>query len=341
MNESSKILSVIIPVYNLGNYVSNPLNSLLPQVNEKVEVLIVDDGSSDNTANIVESIVKGYKNRDVKIIRKENGGVSSARNIGINRATGKYIYFLDGDDFVSNDFVSRVLAIKEFDVLLFGFDKVDEEFNVIESFEDKYSYPKDGISNVEVLEKQLLKDFTICACSVVFKKRIIQENELFLDENASVVEVLTMFLKYLAHVSVVRIIPQSLFFYVMRKGSTVDSFIGPNYEAVQNLLPCYDYLISKGIDKRIARLIKTIVIPGAIVSRNLRMATQGFVFSKEKNLLPPDIRGNLKNVNFIDSLIRKRRRGVLLFLLSYLLFYFPSTFYSVVKKLKRRKLNIR
>lgn len=337
MNKSSKILSVIIPVYNLGNYVANPLNSLLPQANEKVEVLIIDDGSTDNTINIVEDIVKRYKDRDVKIIHKKNGGVSSARNLGIKRANGKYIYFLDGDDFVSNDFVSRVLAFQEFDVLLFGFDKVDEKFNVIERFEDKYSYPKEGMSNIDILEMQLLKDFTICACSVVFKKTIIEENELFLNENASVVEVLTMFLKYLAHVSVVRIIPQSLFFYVMRKGSAVDSFIGPNYEAVQNLLPCYDYLIAKGTNIRIARLIKTIVIPGAIVSRNLRMAAQGFIFSKDEMLLPPEIREGLRNVNIIDSLIRKRKRGGFLFMSSLVLFASPKLFYFLAKLTIRKK----
>jgi len=93
-----KLLSVIVPVYNAGEWVSETLDSLLGQTYQNLEVLCVDDGSSDNSAEIIRK----YQNRDsrIRLIEKENGGVSSARNLGIEEAKGEYIAFLDADDYV-------------------------------------------------------------------------------------------------------------------------------------------------------------------------------------------------------------------------------------------------
>ena len=95
------LISIIIPAYNIENYIAKCLDSLLNQTYKNLEIIVVDDGSSDNTGKIVDDYVLRYKN--IKAIHKKNGGVSSARNSGIDVANGEYIGFVDGDDIVDKE----------------------------------------------------------------------------------------------------------------------------------------------------------------------------------------------------------------------------------------------
>lgn len=94
---SAKV-SIIIPVYNLEDYVENCISSLLNQTYDNIEVLCIDDGSTDNSATVIKKLAQA--DQRVKYIYKENGGVSSARNKGLEVANGEYIMFVDGDDYM-------------------------------------------------------------------------------------------------------------------------------------------------------------------------------------------------------------------------------------------------
>ena len=96
-------ISFIVPVYNVEPYLSRCVDSLLNQTYENIELILVDDCSPDNSKSIMESYSK--KDSRIKIIHKTNGGVSSARNAGIEAATGKYICFVDIDDEAKPDYV--------------------------------------------------------------------------------------------------------------------------------------------------------------------------------------------------------------------------------------------
>lgn len=100
-------VSIIIPAYNIAPYIERCLDSVLTQTLKEIEVLVVDDGSKDATADKVNA----YTNRDnrIKLIQKENGGVTSARLAGIREATGEYIGFVDGDDVIEPDMYERLL----------------------------------------------------------------------------------------------------------------------------------------------------------------------------------------------------------------------------------------
>ena len=91
---TSNLVSVIIPTYNRGYLLKNTIESILAQKYRPLEVLVVDDGSTDDT----KAVVSQYRNESVKYLYKDNGGVSSARNFGIQNARGKYVAFLDSDD---------------------------------------------------------------------------------------------------------------------------------------------------------------------------------------------------------------------------------------------------
>jgi glycosyltransferase involved in cell wall biosynthesis len=100
-------ISVVVPLYNKGNYVVRAIQSILSQGDAVLEVLVVDDGSTDSGPTDVESL----NEPKVRLIRKKNGGVSSARNMGIREARGEYITFLDADDIYLEGFIAEILQL--------------------------------------------------------------------------------------------------------------------------------------------------------------------------------------------------------------------------------------
>jgi glycosyltransferase involved in cell wall biosynthesis len=105
----TNLVSVIVPVYNVEKYVSRCVDSLLKQSYLNVEIVLVDDGSTDNSGLICDEYAK--KDKRVKVIHRNNGGLSAARNVGIKKSLGEYLAFVDGDDYVSNDFVSFLMKL--------------------------------------------------------------------------------------------------------------------------------------------------------------------------------------------------------------------------------------
>ena len=121
-------ISVIIPAYNCEDSIARCINSVICQTGVVSEVIVIDDGSTDNTLNICHSIA--HNNPSVKIIHQNNGGLSSARNAGLDIATGKYISFLDSDDIITpTGLLDMLTSIKEYNV-----DAVIGKYNTV--FED-------------------------------------------------------------------------------------------------------------------------------------------------------------------------------------------------------------
>ena len=105
MNENK--ISVIVPVYNIENYIEKTVESIRNQTYKNLEIILVDDGSSDNSGRILDEIAA--KDSRIQVIHQENGGVTSARIAGIKIATGDWIGFVDGDDFIEPDMYQRLL----------------------------------------------------------------------------------------------------------------------------------------------------------------------------------------------------------------------------------------
>ena len=114
-------VSVIIPVYNVEQYLEQCLESIINQTLQEIEVIIVNDGSTDGSKYIIEKYQKISSN--IILIQKENGGLGSARNAGLTRATGEYIYFMDSDDYIDRQALEKLYLISkknELDILLFS-----------------------------------------------------------------------------------------------------------------------------------------------------------------------------------------------------------------------------
>lgn len=102
-------ISVIVPVYNAENYLNDTLNDLCMQTYEKIEIILIDDGSSDGSWNIIQDYAK--KDDRIKVLSVKNGGPSKARNIGLELASGEYIRFIDADDRIPYDSMERMISI--------------------------------------------------------------------------------------------------------------------------------------------------------------------------------------------------------------------------------------
>lgn len=114
MIDDKILISVVVPIYNVEKYLNKCVDSLLNQDYTNLEIILVDDGSTDNSSKIADEYKE--KNKNIKVIHKENGGLSSARNTGLKEAIGKYIIFIDSDDWIDTKMISTLFnLIKEND----------------------------------------------------------------------------------------------------------------------------------------------------------------------------------------------------------------------------------
>ena len=123
-----EVISVIVPVFNVEEYISECLDSILNQTYKQLEVILVDDGSTDRSGVICDSYAK--KDSRVQVIHQKNSGVASARNAGLDRARGPYITFADSDDFIDAtmyECMYQKLSESDADMIICGYKKVDEE----------------------------------------------------------------------------------------------------------------------------------------------------------------------------------------------------------------------
>ncbi len=106
---SNPLISVIVPVFNVEKYLNRCIDSILSQTYRHLEILLIDDGSNDSSPQICDEYSK--KDKRVRTIHKKNGGVSSARNAGLDVASGQFISFIDADDFISNDMYKELIEV--------------------------------------------------------------------------------------------------------------------------------------------------------------------------------------------------------------------------------------
>ena len=178
-----KKISVIVPVYNTLNYLQKCVDSIRKQTYENLEIILVDDGSTDGTGELCDKLAK--QDRRIRVYHKENGGASSARNIGLRNAVGDYVGFVDSDDYIDADVYKQMVELasrKDYQVVQISRDERDEEGNKLP---DICIPPKDiRFCDSETFMKELLlheADCSFCTKLIkreLFNKRSFPEGEL-------------------------------------------------------------------------------------------------------------------------------------------------------------------
>ena len=168
-------ISVIIPVYNTEKYVEKCLESLAKQEMKDFEVIIVNDGSKDNSENVIKNYMQSSK-LNIKYLEKENGGLASARNYGVEKASGKYISFLDSDDYLDKNLFSELEKYidKDIDLIKFKMKKEKEKGRLIEKLDGPVF---DICSGKQAYEKLCTSDkYMDPACIYLYKREFFVEN---------------------------------------------------------------------------------------------------------------------------------------------------------------------
>ena len=210
-------LSVVVPAYNIENYIGRCIESLLKQDTIDLEIIIVDDGSTDRTGSIAEEYAAAESR--IKVVHQENQGLYKARTCGVRFASAEYVTFCDGDDYIDKDFYGCVLEkIKEYgcDVLQFGYKKVKNN-KVIWKFEPRYREMSGREALKSMLETLQFANYNWCK---LYRKSLFDGIEFNENVKCNDEDVLLQ-VKILPDARKVYSIPIAGYNYDIREGSIV------------------------------------------------------------------------------------------------------------------------
>ncbi|PME09858.1 hypothetical protein BCV44_21980 [Vibrio cyclitrophicus] len=247
-------VSVIIPCYNASEFIGDLLDSIIPQLNSSVEIILIDDYSTDNTLTILNNRLQGFNNCHV-IENSYNQGIGSSRNKGFLASKGNYIWFIDSDDVIKNDSIENILeSIKneEHDVYCYSHTLI----NTLNNKVNKVIVDEGNCNNFDFLNKVLEKKMTFHLWNKVISRKAI--GNTLADEKISILVDKNFILKMLsARKLSFKAIDHDIYTYYLRCGSTVTKLTPKKLKDLQYtfkifLKQCYD-LNNTNINKYLVR----------------------------------------------------------------------------------------
>lgn len=311
-------VSVIVPVYNVYNYLDKCLNSLVNQTLKEIEIIIVNDGSPDKSEEIIDLYTHKYPKK-IKAFKTKNGGQGSARNYGLKYATGEYIGYVDSDDYVALDMYEKLYhqAKKEkadiaicSDVIVYEDKetmKVNQIIRVIEDDKINAFFGNMGVCN-KIYKKSLLADLS-------FRSKVWYED-------------LDFTVKVLSRAKKITYLNEGLYYYLLRTGSTMNN---SNIKRNLEIIEAFDNLIhDPSIDHEIIEFLAIDHIYISAIVRVIRArgdkATTKDIIKELTNYVTTNFKDFKKN-KYLKYL--SRNRYIVYKLLNYKL-------YSIIKLIFRR-----
>lgn len=237
------ILSVIVPVYNTEKFLERCLDSIVHQSLSDIEIICVNDGSTDNSLVILEKYLKNYP--QIKIINQTNAGLSSARNTGLKNATSEYVTFVDSDDYLDLNAYQRcyeALVNNQADFLCFEIEVISESSKVRNSDTEYYRLKYTGLLE---LNNQIRNNIDVSACNKIYKKSMIKKFSIEFPEGA-LFEDFVFFWKYIAVSKSIFFLNEPFYKYIRRKSSIMDNIFRGHDKSIDHLRGInfiYDFLI--------------------------------------------------------------------------------------------------
>lgn len=219
----SELISVIVPVYNVEKYLSKSIDSIINQTYSCIEIILVDDGSTDKSGQICDEL--GMKDNRIRTIHKKNGGVSSARNRGIDEAKGQYIVFVDADDWVEEKYIEYLARLITEDNVQLGMVGYVKRRNITDVLSDEcINNKKIEINREEALNLILANEENLgYIWNKIYFKKIIVENQIRYNENILLWEDLLFCCEYISKVQNISFFNAKLYNYYEREGSAVNT----------------------------------------------------------------------------------------------------------------------
>ena len=310
-------VSVIVPVFNASKYISKTLDSIINQDFDSYEIIVVDDGSTDNSLEIIKETLEKTEIPH-KIIHLENAGVSVARNVGIDASTGDYLVFIDADDHVTSNHLST-LYNGESDFSLILYVKEDGDRLI-----DMDTYTEDVISTYDFIKKELNMEITFNFFQLMYRASIIKDNDIRFTPGVVYGEDTEFAHKALSNGKEIVINNEVTYYYVQHSDSAIKSTEYRRFgviEIFENLADFYN----KNNKAELANLIITSRIPKAIFGNMNFFFHNGYDFD--------EVMAKMKELDLFTKLSRyqgdsKFKLKIRLFLLN------PKMYYRTWMRLK-------
>lgn len=292
-----ELVSIIIPVHNSSKYLESCINSVINQSYKNIEIIAVENGSTDNSLEIL----KKYSDK-IHIEVLDNSNLGLARNIGIKLSTGYYISFIDSDDFVEENFISSLvnnLEENNSDLSICNIKEIHEETKktIIRN-----EYPKEIITNNVILEN--LDKFNYGPCNKLYKSKIIKENNIHFLENIKY-EDLPFVLNYINKVKSISKVNKALYIYNIHKESEQTSIDKRIFDIITSLNECKKFTDTHILENIYIKTLLTYILKTRYIKdKTLRNEFLKESFKELNNNYPNWKKSKyFKNESFIKRLI--------------------------------------
>jgi glycosyltransferase involved in cell wall biosynthesis len=294
--EPQPLVSVIIPVYNVEKFLKKCVDSVIKQSYQNIEIILVNDGSSDACPKICDEYAREHGN--ITVFHQENKGQSEARNAGLRAAVGKYVYFLDSDDYIREDAIEILLKTAEkenADVILFDAVVVDENDALYKNGEIEKRYIKDNnypdlIPGIKMLRIMLQNNDYTCSVPLLFiKKSVLEDNNIMFYPGIIHEDELFAFHMLIAAGRALHM-PEKMYFRRWRVNSTMTSGLSRKNivgrcKAAQGIIDCCDALPESMQHKEFADNVFAILISTIKIFFVLDAIEKGYALPEIKALI--------------------------------------------------------
>lgn len=307
-------VSIIVPVYNVEKYIEKCLNSLVNQTLKDIEIIIINDGSSDSSQKIIDEYSKKYNN--IKVFIQENKGQAAARNFGLEKANGKYITYVDSDDFIELNMIERLYNVIEknnYDIVISDIIKEENQNKFI-------------FKNYWNIKKETNKNFMTSHLGPVarlYKRQFLIDNNFkFLEgviyEDLGSLPILAMNTNKIGYIS------EAFYHYIIRKGSVTNQI--KYNKKLEDIFKVMEHL-SKNITKDYQDELEYLYIEHLLYATTLRLLEfdKYDLLKKVKKIMHDNYPNYNKNIYY-------RNKSLKFKLICFLSYY---GFYKILKILKR------
>lgn len=310
------MISLIIPIYNVAPYLRKCLDSIKGQDCGDWEALLIDDGSSDGTGEICDEYAQ--KDNRFRVFHKDNGGVSSARNLGLENANGDWIWFVDGDDWIERNSISVLSKTTESvncDIVIFGINYYDEGLNIVGSERRLLSIDKSKVETVD--------EYDFPPQNYIVRRSVIENNNIRFSEGVAMGEDLEFQYKCLMLCRKPITIPEILYCYLRRQGSATkneksrENAANSSTVILRNLV---NFIVGNNIEEslwlsaRMNRVFKNTLSSHALINRFDRCTQQTLQEARTnlcnhgyKDFLDAAVRVGCFNMRFYAWFIKLRK----------------------------------
>ena len=322
-------------MYNCGAFIEKTLDSIKSQVHKDIEIILVNDGSKDNTEEVVKEYIKNNKDVDIKYFLIENSGPGKARNVGLEHATGDFLCFLDSDDQYDVNLFKDLEAVldKDTDICYFGWIEIDEQGKPFSYYDSTFKFIDNKISGLEASKKKFHKELWLCNCNEVYRLEFLKKNNIKYIEGVFSGEDTNFIYKCLLQANVVSCLPKNYFLNTYRNDSLMHHDFSERYltefKALEEL---YSFVKERNYDEEIIRMIFSLYYYARIaVAKKMVKSIKGSHPFKCRKMIKTMIPKLKKEMKPILTKKEKVECGIYGFS-KFIFFYFVKMYYATHKK---------